>query len=254
MNATSLTLPAHAAKPRTRGLTIVLDNGLPPRYFQDLVDGAKSLIDVVKFGWGTSIVSDTLEQKIACLRECGIDYYFGGTLFEKFVSQGQVGAYVDYCRRYGCQYVEISNGTIALSNTEKARLVERFAREFRVLSEVGFKDSERSLHLPPAQWIEYIREDLAAGAERVITEARESGTSGICRPDGEVRYGLIEEVLGSGIESNSIIFEAPNKGLQTYFIRRLGTDVNLANIAMQDVIALETLRLGLRSDTLLAFH
>src|SRR5215472_14316398 len=112
MNATTLRLPAHAAKPRLRGLTIVLDNGLPPRFFQDLVEGARSLIDVVKFGWGTSVVSDSLEQKIACLRECGIDYYFGGTLFEKFVSQHQTEAYMDYCRRYGCRYVEISNGTI----------------------------------------------------------------------------------------------------------------------------------------------
>jgi phosphosulfolactate synthase len=161
---------------------------------------------------------------------------------------------MDYCRRYGCRYAEISNGTIALSNADKAHLIERFAHEFYVLSEVGYKDSERSLHLPPAQWIAYIREDLAAGAERVITEARESGTSGIARPNGEVRYGLIEEILSSGIDSNSLIFEAPNKGLQTYFIRRLGTNVNLANIAMQDVIALETLRLGLRSDTLLDFE
>src|SRR5260221_13972996 len=131
MNATSLTLPAHAAKPRTRGLTIVLDNGLPPRYFQDLVDGAKSLIDVVKFGWGTSIVSDTLEQKIACLREWGIDYYFGGTLFEKVVSQGQVGGYLDYCRRYGCQYSEIPNATVAPSNPEKAGPVQRVAPQSR---------------------------------------------------------------------------------------------------------------------------
>lgn len=253
MNATGLALPERTYKPRRRGLTVVIDNGAPPHYFQDAIEGVRELVDLVKFGWGTSVVSDTLERKIDALRALGVDYYFGGTLFEKFVSQGRVEEYLAYCRRYGCRFVEISNGTIPLANADKARLVARFAREFRVLSEVGYKDSERSSHLHPTQWVEYIREDLAAGAEWVITEARESGTSGICRPDGELRYGLIEELLNSGLEPDTLIFEAPAKALQSYFIRRLGANVNLANIALADVIALETLRLGLRSDTLLAF-
>jgi len=254
MNATVLTLPERTMKPRPHGLTIVIDNGVPLHYFQDAIASASSLIDLVKFGWGTALVSDTLDRKVACLREHGIDYFFGGTLFEKFLSQRKIGAYAEYCRQYKCRYVEISNGTIALANAEKARLITEFAGEFRVLSEVGYKDSDRSLHLHPAQWIAYIRQDLAAGAERVITEARESGASGICRPNGELRYGLIEEILCSGLDSNSLIFEAPRKELQTYFVRRLGANVNLANILLPDVISLETLRLGLRSDTLLAFE
>ncbi len=254
MNPTALALPARATKPRTRGITIVIDNGVPLTHFQDVVASMGDLIDLIKFGWGTSIVSDVLERKIACLREQHIDYFFGGTLFEKFLSQHLIDEYVAYCRQYGCRYVEISNGTIALHNTEKARLIADFAHEFRVLSEVGYKDSERSLHLHPAQWVEFIRQDLEAGAERVITEARESGTSGICRPNGELRFGLIEEILASGIDANTLIFEAPNKEVQAYFIRRLGANVNLANISMQDIIPLETLRLGLRSDTLLAFE
>ncbi len=253
MNTHMLTLPQRAAKPRASGLTLMIDNGIPPRYFEDVVDGASQLIDIVKFGWGTSVVTDTLDRKIACLRERGIGYYFGGTLFEKFVAQGQVDAYRDYCQRWGCRYVEISNGTIAMTNHEKATYIARFARDFHVLSEVGYKDSERSLKLHPSQWIEYINEDLAAGAERVITEARESGSSGIFRPDGEVRYGLIEEMLASGLDTARLVFEAPRKDQQVYFIRRVGANVNLANIAPADLIGLETLRLGLRSDTLLDF-
>jgi phosphosulfolactate synthase len=254
LNTTALELPARASKPRTRGLSILVDNGVPPHYFQDAVGGAAGLIDLVKFGWGTSVVSERLAEKVACLREHRIDYFFGGTLFEKFLSQRRLDDYADYCRRFGCRYVEISNGTIALPNDEKARLIDRFRGEFRVLSEVGYKDSDRSLHMHPAQWVAFIEQDLAAGAEYVITEARESGTSGICRADGEVRYGLIEEILSSSIAPDCLIFEAPRKDLQVYFIRRLGANANLANVALNDIIGLETLRLGLRSDTLLAFQ
>lgn len=253
MNRTGLTLPIRANKPRTRGLTLLIDNGLPGQHFQDVMQSAGAYIDLIKFGWGTSVVSDHLVHKIACLRDLGIDYVFGGTLFEKFYSQHKLGAFVDYCRQYGCRYIEISNGTIPLTNTDKARVIADLAGEFRVLSEVGLKDAEASQRQSPATWIAYIREDLAAGAWRTITEARESGTSGICRPDGELRYGLIEEIIESGIPIDSLIFEAPTKSLQVHFIRRLGANVNLGNIAFADIIGLETLRLGLRSDTLLAF-
>jgi phosphosulfolactate synthase len=148
--------------------------------------------------------------------------------------------------------VEISNGTIALSNDEKARVIADFARDFTVLSEVGYKNSEASQRLHPAKWIEFIQQDLAAGARKVITEARESGTSGICRSDGELRYGLIAEILDSGLDPNDLVFEAPNKALQAYFVTRMGPDVNLGNVAVADVVPLETLRLGLRSDTFYA--
>jgi phosphosulfolactate synthase len=252
--SSTLVLPERTAKPRTCGLTLVIDNGIPARYFRDAIECAARHIDLVKFGWGTPLVSDALETKLACLRELHIDYFFGGTLFEKYVHQRQVDTYYDYCRQHKCRFIEISNGTIALANPDKARFITEFAGEFEVVSEVGYKDTERSRHLRPAKWIEYIRADLEAGARYVIAEARESGTSGICLANGEVRYGLIEEILGSGIDHNRIIFEAPNKALQTYFIRRLGANVNLGNIALGDVIAVETLRLGLRSDTLLAFE
>ncbi len=251
MNIAGLLLPERTSKPRNRGLTIVLDNGVPTNYFEDMIASTGRFVDLVKFGWGTALVTDQLERKITCLHDHGVDYFFGGTLFEKFYSQRKVDAYYDFCASHGCRFVEISNGTVNLPNPDKARFITQFARDFSVLSEVGYKDNERSLNLSPSRWIEYIEEDLAAGALKVITEARESGTSGICRPDGEVRYGLIEEIIASRIDSEDIIFEAPNKALQTYFIKRLGANVNLANIALQDAIGLETLRLGLRSDTLL---
>ncbi len=249
MNTTDLILPPRASKPRRSGLTIVLDGGLPLGYFCDLVESMGELVDLVKFGWGTSLVTPHLDQKIACLRRNHVGYFFGGTLFEKYLSQHRIDSYKELCRRYDCAYVEISNGTLPLGNAEKARLIAEFAREFHVLSEVGYKDSERSLHLSPENWVECIRNDLAAGARYVVTEARESGTSGICAPDGEVRADVVDEILAAGIDLRRLIFEAPNKHLQTYFIRRVGANVNLANIAYQDIIPLETLRLGLRSDT-----
>ncbi len=168
--------------------------------------------------------------------------------------QGKVDDFYALCHDFGCTHVEISNGTIAMSNSEKARFITDFSRDFSVLSEVGFKDDEQSIRLHPAKWIEYIQEDMDAGATKVITEARESGTSGICRSNGELRYGLIEEIIASPLNCDRIIFEAPNKSLQTYFITEFGANVNLANIPFDDAIGVETLRLGLRSDTLLHFE
>jgi phosphosulfolactate synthase len=245
-----LSLPARTKKPREAGWTVVIDRGAPVSYFRDVVESVGDLIDLVKFGWGTALVSPHLPAKIACLQERGIDYFFGGTLFEKFYAQGQLDAYVRYCRDHGCRYVEVSNGTIDMANADKARIIRDLAQEFRVLSEVGYKDATRSLNLHPARWIAFIEEDLGAGAYKTITEARESGTSGICRADGELRFGLIEEIIDSGVPLDRLVFEAPTKTLQTYFVIRLGANVNLANVALDDVVPLETLRLGLRSDTL----
>ncbi|WDL96051.1 phosphosulfolactate synthase [Alicyclobacillus sp. ALC3] len=250
----NLLLPSRPPKPREDGWTVLIDNGVPLRYFQDMIESGHKYVDLVKFGWGTSIVSDHIGAKIDWLRTHGIDYFFGGTLFEKFFIQGKVDAYKRYCHQYGCRYVELSNGTIDLSNQAKAELVHEFARDFLVLSEVGYKDQQKSINLSPVRWIEFMRQDLEAGATKVITEARESGTGGICRTNGEVRYGLIEEILDSGIEHSRIIFEAPNKTLQTYFIEKAGSQVNLANVAFTDVIGVETLRLGLRSDTFMLFE
>lgn len=249
-----LTLPAREAKPRNQGLTMVIDPGLPSGYLEDAVASSAAFIDVVKFGWGTALVTEDLDHKIACLRRHDVGFYFGGTLFEKFVAQDRFDEYLAWCRRWGAAAVEVSNGTIALSNTAKAAYIRKCADEFTVFSEVGFKDADRSLRLSPAQWADCICEDIEAGASLVITEARESGKSGICRPDGELRWGLIEDILAGEIGPEHLLFEAPNKELQTHFITRVGPNVNLGNIKVDEVIGLETLRLGLRADTLLHFE
>jgi phosphosulfolactate synthase len=254
MNPTTLSLPVRAEKPRATGLTMVIDGGIPLWHFTDIILSAAEYIDFVKFGWGTAVVTGGIDEKIDVLRECGIGFYLGGTLFEKYVLQGRFDDYRKFCLEHACQHVEVSNGTIPLSNTEKASYIRKLADDFTVLSEVGFKDSGRSEQLPPSRWVDYILEDLEAGTTLVTLEARESGRSGICRPDGELRFGLIEDVLASGLSPRSLLFEAPTASLQAYFITRIGPEVNLGNIPAQGVIGLETLRLGLRADTLTAFE
>jgi phosphosulfolactate synthase len=172
-------------------------------------------------------------------------------LFEKYISQGRYYDWRRFVDRFDCRFVEISNGTIDLTNTEKAEYIRRTAPDHTVFSEVGYKESARSETMEPEHWIDYLNEDIAAGATKVITEARESGKSGICHANGDLRLDLIERIAESGIELNRLLFEAPNKDLQVTLIRRFGTQVNLGNIAPADVVALETLRLGLRGDTLL---
>jgi phosphosulfolactate synthase len=254
MNPTTLQLPRRAEKPRQSGLTMVIDGGLPVGLFADLVTSAAEYIDVVKFGWGTAVVTGGLRAKTETLDSCDIGFYFGGTLFEKYVLQGRFDDYRRFCLEHGCRRVEVSNGTIPMSNAEKASYIRKLTGDFAVVSEVGFKDPVRSEQLPPSRWVEYINEDLEAGACLVTLEARESGKSGICRPDGAVRFGLIEDVLSSGLDPQQLLFEAPNTTLQTYFITRLGPDVNLGNVPAHSVLGLETLRLGLRADTLTTFE
>lgn len=249
--AAALDLPCRESKPRRSGLTLLLDSGLPTGYFHDVIESSGHLVDFVKFGWGTSLVTKDLRAKIRALQRAGIEHFFGGTLFERFALQDRLPEYVAFCHQHGCRHVEVSNGTIRLSNEEKAAYVQRLSREFTVLSEVGYKDSARSERLSADLWVAYLRQDLEAGAALVLAEARESGRSGICRPDGELRQDLVEAILGSGLDSRRLVFEAPTRDLQARFVRRLGPGVNLANVSFADVIGLETLRLGLRSDTLL---
>jgi phosphosulfolactate synthase len=254
MNPTALRLPARTEKPRRTGLTMVIDGGIPVSLFADLVASAAEYIDTVKFGWGTAVVTSRLDAKIDVLNAHQIGFYFGGTLFEKYILQGRFEDFRKFCRTWSCRHVEVSNGTIALSNSEKASYVRKLADEFTVVSEVGFKDPAKSEQLPPSKWVEYINEDLEAGASLVTLEARESGKSGICRPDGALRFGLIEDVLASGLNQENLLFEAPTTALQAHFVTRIGPNVNLGNVPAAGVIGLETLRLGLRADTLDAFE
>ncbi|RDU37723.1 phosphosulfolactate synthase [Neobacillus piezotolerans] len=252
MNYIGLNLPEREAKPRFNGVTVLIDNGVPEGLFTDTIKSASPYVDFVKFGWGTSIVSPGLQSKISVLQDNGVSFFFGGTLFEKFLSQNKLDDYYDYCKRFGCNHIEISNGTLPIPNKEKARHITNFSKEFTVFSEVGNKDS--SVTASPSEWLESIEEDLEAGAAKVITEARESGTSGICQPNGEMRFDIVNDILASGIPLDRILFEAPTKKMQTEFIRLAGPNANLANIPFSDAIALETLRLGLRSDTFFLFE
>jgi phosphosulfolactate synthase len=248
-----LELPPRSDKPRRVGITMVIDSGTPHAYFRDAISSAAPYVDMLKFGWGTALVTPGLENKLGVLRDLSIPFYFGGTLFEKFVAQDRFDAYLEFCRGWGVALVEVSNGTIELSNKAKAEYIRACAEDFSVISEVGFKNAQRSEMLAPSAWVDCIREDLDAGAFMVTTEARESGRSGICRADGSLRLGLIEDIL-SAVEPAQLLFEAPNKELQVHFISRVGPEVNLGNIFPADVIGLESLRLGLRGDTLLQFE
>lgn len=236
-------------KPRKQGISCMNDPGLPTGAFHDYIQSHGDYIDYVKFGWGTALVTRDLEKKIDELQSNNIDYFFGGTLFEFFYARGQLSNFVSFVRDHSCKIVEVSDGTIEIPPEQKLKVINELANEFSVWTEIGYKDQQRSLNMPPSKWIEYMNSALAAGSQKVITEARESGTSGICRADGEVRFGLIEDIINSQINLNDVIFEAPTKALQVYFINKFGPDVNLANIPFIDTIPLETLRLGLRSDT-----
>jgi phosphosulfolactate synthase len=233
------------------GLTMVIDNGLPTGAFTDVVTSHGEYIDLVKFGWGTALVTKDLARKTRVLAEAGIGFYFGGTLFEHHVWTGQLDDYLRLVETTGATHIEVSNGTIPLDQHTKAEYVTRMARYRPVLSEVGYKDAGRSAQLTPADWVGALQEDLDAGAFLVITEARESGRSGIAQADGTMRADVFDAVI-ENIDVDRVIFEAPTKELQVELISAIGPAVNLGNIATHDVIALETLRQGLRGDTLLA--
>ena len=184
MESLFLDLPDRETKPRHRGLTMVIDNGIGHGAFADAIDTAGPYVDVVKFGWGTALVTPDIERKLDVLRRSGVGYYFGGTLFEKFVSQDRFESFLTLCRLCDCTYVEVSDGTIEMTAADKARYIRRCAEEFTVLSEVGYKDAARASGLTAGGLVDAVCADLEAGAAHVITEARESGRSGICRPDG----------------------------------------------------------------------
>ena len=243
-----LELPSRSVKPRERGITHVLDRGLSVAEVDGLIEVAGSSVDLVKLGWGTSVATGNLEPKLSRYRGLGIPVVLGGSLTELAIAQDRLDQLIDWVKSLGLAHFEISDGTIALEHERKLELIERLARDFTVLSEVGSKDDTGAI-TPPYLWVEQMRRELEAGAWKVIAEGRESGTAGIFRPTGEVREGLIDEIVHE-IDSESILFDAPRKDQQVWFVRRFGPDVNLGNVPTDEVLALETLRLGLRSDTM----
>jgi phosphosulfolactate synthase len=242
-----LDLPPRPGKPRREGLTHVIDKGLNLREIEGLFDTAGQYVDIVKFGWGTSYVTNNLEKKIALYRSFETPVVCGGTLFEVVFARGKLDEFKRWLIEQRFSHVEISDGTLEIERERKLELIADFARDFTVLSEVGSKDAD--VVYAPYQWVEWIKEELGAGAWKVITEGREGGTAGIYRPTGEMRTGLVDEIVHE-VELGDLIFEAPTKGSQAWFVKQFGANVNLGNIPPDEVIPLETLRLGLRGDTL----
>ncbi len=246
-----LDLPARSCKPRERGLTHVLDRGLSVAEVEGLLEVAGEYVDIVKLGWGTALVTANLRPKLERYAAHDIPVVLGGTLTELAIHQGRVEGLVAWLRELGLRHVEVSDGTLPLAPEVKTHLIRTLAAAgFTVLAEVGSKDAAEIM--APYVWVEQIQRDLAAGAWRVIAEARESGTAGIYRADGEVRSGLIDEIAHA-VDPERMIFEAPLRAQQVWLLRFFGPECNLGNIAPADVLSLETLRRGLRSDTMERF-
>ena len=248
MNFNLSQIPERKSKPRRSGITMVMDKGLSIEETKNFLSVALPYIDIVKLGFGTSFVTPQLREKIKVYQSYDLPLYFGGTLFEAFLIRNQFQDYVNTLKDYNISYMEVSDGSITIPHAEKCGYIEKLTKHGVVFSEVGSKDAEHII--PPYKWIELMKAELNAGSTYVIAEAREAGNVGIYRGTGEVREGLVQEIL-TQIPEESIIWEAPQKAQQLYFIELLGCNANLGNIAPSEVIPLESMRIGLRGDT---FH
>src|SRR6195256_2947206 len=246
MNFKLTQIPDRILKPRQHGITMVMDKGLSVEEAKNFLSAAHPHIDIVKLGFGTAFVTPNLREKIEMYQSYDIPVYFGGTLFEAFLIRNQFDDYINVCKEFGVQFIEVSDGSVTIPHAEKCGYIEKLTKYGTVLSEVGSKDAEHII--PPYIWIELMRAELSAGAEYVIAEAREAGNVGIYRGSGEVREGLVQEIL-TQIPAEKILWEAPQKAQQLYFIELIGANVNLGNIAPNEMIALEAMRIGLRGDT-----
>ncbi|WP_194774949.1 phosphosulfolactate synthase [Pararhodonellum marinum] len=246
MNYVLKDIPVRTLKPRSSGLTMAMDKGLSIREVEDFIDSSSDFVDIVKLGWATSYVTKNLHKKIELYQDNGIPVYLGGTLFEAFIVRNQFDDYRRVLEKYDLKFAEVSDGSITLDHQTKCDYITTLAKEVTVLSEVGSKDAAKII--PPYKWIEQMQQELDAGAWKVIGEAREGGNVGLFRDSGEVRQGLVEEIL-TKIPEEKIIWEAPQKEQQVWFIKLLGANVNLGNISPNEMIPLETIRLGLRGDT-----
>ncbi len=246
MNFELSKLPERALKPRQTGMTMVMDKGLSLRETEDFISVAGEYTDLLKLGFGTAYITPNLSEKIKLYQAANIPVYFGGTLFEAFLVRNQLEDYVRLLEKYKLSHCEVSDGSIEIPEEEKCKYIQYLSKYVTVLSEVGSKDAEKII--PPYKWIAMMQAEIEAGAWKVIAEARESGNVGIFRGTGEVRSGLVEEIL-TKIPQETILWEAPQKSQQVWFIKLYGPNVNLGNIAPNEVIPLETLRLGLRGDS-----
>ena len=241
-------LPDRTAKPRNNGITMVMDKGLSLQEVENFLENGSHYTDIVKLGFGTSVFTNKLQDKINLYKSANIPVYLGGTLFEAYIVRNQFDDYVKLIEKLGITHIEVSDGSLDMNHDVKCNYINTLSKNFTVLSEVGSKDAEKII--PPYEWIEQMETELQAGAWKVIGEARESGTVGIFRGSGEVRSGLVAEIIRK-IPQADVIWEAPKKEQQVWFIQLYGSNVNLGNIAPNEIIPLETLRMGLRGDS---FH
>ncbi len=241
-------LPDRTAKPRNNGITMVMDKGLSLQEVENFLENGSHYTDIVKLGFGTSVFTNKLQDKIKLYKSDNIPVYLGVTLFEAYIVRNQFDDYVNLIEKLGITHIEVSDGSLDMNHDVKCNYINTLSKNFTVLSEVGSKDAEKII--PPYEWIEQMETELQAGAWKVIGEARESGTVGIFRGTGEVRSGLVAEIIRK-IPQADVIWEAPKKEQQVWFIQLYGSNVNLGNIAPNEIIPLETLRMGLRGDS---FH
>ena len=239
-------IPERTARPRNNGLTMIMDKGLSINEAHNLISVGEQHIDIIKLGFGTAFVTPNLRAKIEVYQKAGIPVYFGGTLFEAFLIRNAFDEYVSMMKDFQIEHVEVSDGSINIPHAEKCGYIEKLTSFGTVLSEVGSKDAAHII--PPYKWIELMKAELEAGSTYVIAEAREAGNVGIYRGSGEVREGLVQEIL-TQIPAEKIIWEAPQKAQQLYFLELIGCNVNLGNIAPSEIIPLEAMRIGLRGDT-----
>jgi len=243
-------LPERTVKNRETGVTMMMDKGLSLIEVESFIQSSAEYTDLVKFGFGTALINNQLTEKVNLYKKAGLKPYFGGTLFELFIVRGMYDEYRQFVSKAGLEYVEVSDGSILLNHDEKLEYIHKLSKDFTVLSEVGSK--VKDVDIPPSEWVSFMKAELAAGAWKVIAEARESGTIGIYNSDGSANTSLIDDIVES-VSVDKVLWEAPNKAQQTWFIHLLGANVNLGNIATNEVVALEALRLGLRGDTLFNF-
>lgn len=248
MNFHLTNIPSRTQQPRTSGITMVNDKGLSLAETENMLSVASPHIDMVKLAFGTALVTPLLEEKVKIYQSCNIPVYFGGLLFEAFVIRNQFDDYLKLINQYDVSFVEVSDGAINISHEEKCEFIRTLSSARTVLSEIGSKDKDKIKVTPPYQWIKLMEAELNAGAAYIIAEAKEWGTEGLYRNSGEVREGLVQEIL-TKIPAEKIIWEAPGKEQQLYFIKLLGCNANLGNIEPKEVIALEAMRVGLRSDS-----
>ena len=246
MNFHLTQIPERTSQPRKHGLTMVMDKGLSFGEDENFLSVAEPHTDIIKLGFGTSFVTPNLRKKIELYQSHNIPVYFGGTLFEAFLIRNQFDDYIAMCKDYKIDVIEVSDGSIEIPHSEKCGYIEKISKYATVYSEVGSKDAAHII--PPYKWIELMSAELSAGSSYVIAEAREAGNVGIYRGSGEVREGLVQEIL-TKIPAEKILWEAPQKAQQLYFLELIGCNVNLGNIAPNEVIPLEAMRIGLRGDT-----